>query len=436
MFTGPLLSTFLELPATIVLLVALSIINPIALWVFVLLLGLYFVLYQVFASRSRQRVVAVNQTSMMRNQFLVEMIGKMRAIRECSAQRVWLERFRAISASATMASFQAEQLSAAMVSISYFVMMFAALTIVTVSVPAVWSDTIASGALIASMILMWRVLSPVQTVFTNLTRLERVGEAVKQIDSLMKIQGERPDSAMVASARGVQGGLEFARVSFRYSLNTDPALIGVEFLIKPGQIVAVSGPNGGGKSTLLKLILGMYQPQAGAILLDNTDVRQLDPLELRRLVAYATHEVQLFRATLLQNLRMARPDASEAQVWEALQMAGAVEQINALPKGIEYRVGDNTNELGASLLQKLSLARAYLTQAPVLLIDESAAALDKTGDQAFVRTLEALRDKRTVIFITHRPSHMQLADLLLIFDKGYLRASGPPDKLLKQVTAA
>lgn len=436
LFTGPLASTVLELPATIVLLVALSIINPIALAVFLLMLGIFFVLYRIFESRARQRVALVNQTATIRNQFLVEMIGKMRAIRQCGAQTVWLERFRDVSAGATMAAFQAEQLSAFIASVSYLVMMISALTIVTVSVPAVWANAIPSGALIVSMILMWRVLTPAQTVFTNLTRLERVGEAVQQIDSLMKIQGERPDSAMLASTRGVEGGLEFARVSFRYSLNADPALIGVEFVIKPGQLVAVSGPNGGGKSTMLKLILGMYQPQAGAILLDNTDTRQLDPLELRRLVAYAPQEVQLFRATLLQNLRMSKPDATDQDVLEALSMAGALDQVNALPMGIDYRVGDNTNELGASLLQKLSLARAYLTQAPILLVDESAAGLDLAGDQAFMQSLELMRGKRTVIFITHRPSHMRMADILLIFDKGYLRASGPPEKLLKQVTAA
>jgi ATP-binding cassette subfamily B protein len=381
-------------------------------------------------------VVAVSRSVTKRNEFIVEMIGKMRIIRECGAQQVWLERFREISANATMAAYKAEQLSSLLVAISYFVMMLAALLIVSATVPAVIMQTVSAGALIASMLLMWRVLSPVQTIFTNMTRIERVRSAIRQIDGLMKIQGERQDTATSLVARGLEGAIEFARVSFRYSMNVDPALIGVEFRVAPGELIAISGPNGGGKSTLLKLILGMYQPQAGSILIDNVDLRQLDPIELRRSIAYAPQDIQLFRATIAQNLRLARPDASDDEVYQALDMAGALEQILALPNGLEYRVGDNTNELPSSLKQKLSLARAYLTRAPIMLFDEPGAGLDDYGDQKFMETLKALKGKATVLFISHRPSHIRLADTLLVMDKGYLRAAGPPDVLLKQAAAS
>jgi len=226
-----------------------------------------------------------------------------------------------------MASYKAEQLSSLLVSISYFVMMFSALMIVTATVPGVIAQTVSAGALIASMLLMWRVLSPIQTIFTNMTRIERVRSATRQIDNLMKIQGERQDTSTSLVSRGLQGRVEFARVSFRYSPNVDPALIGVEFNVSPGDLVAISGPNGGGKSTILKLILGMYQPQAGSILVDNVDIRQLDPLELRRLIGYAPQDTQLFRATIAQNLRLARPEATDDEVYQALDMAGALEQI-------------------------------------------------------------------------------------------------------------
>ena len=436
LFTGPLASTILESPATLVFLIALSIMNPISLIVFVIMVVVYALLYWIFSGLTHDRVAAVSRAVTKRNEFIVEMIGKMRIIRECGAQQLWLERFREISANATMASYKAEQVSSLLVSISYFVMMLSALMIVSATVPAVIMQTVSAGALIASMLLMWRVLSPIQTIFTNMTRIERVRSATRQIDSLMKIQGERQETATSLVSRGLEGAIEFARVSFRYSMNVDPALIGVEFRVAPGELIAISGPNGGGKSTLLKLILGMYQPQAGSILVDNVDLRQLDPMELRRSIGYAPQDTQLFRATIAQNLRLARPDASDDEVYQALDMAGALEQVLALPKGIEYRVGDNTNELPSSLKQKLSLARAYLTRAPIMLFDEPGAGLDDYGDQKFMETLQALKGKATVLFISHRPSHIRLADTLLVLDKGYLRAAGPPDVLLKQPTAA
>ena len=436
LFTGPLASTLLESPATLVFLIALSIMNPISLVIFAIMVVVYALLYWIFSGLTHDRVAAVSRAVTKRNEFIVEMVGKMRIIRECGAQQLWLERFREISANATMASYKAEQVSSLLVSISYFVMMLSALMIVSATVPAVIMQTVSAGALIASMLLMWRVLSPIQTIFTNMTRIERVRSATRQIDSLMKIQGERQETATSLVSRGLEGAIEFARVSFRYSMNVDPALIGVEFRVAPGELIAISGPNGGGKSTLLKLILGMYAPQAGSILVDNVDLRQLDPMELRRSIGYAPQDTQLFRATIAQNLRLARPDASDDEVYQALDMAGALEQIMALPKGIEYRVGDNTNELPSSLKQKLSLARAYLTRAPIMLFDEPGAGLDDYGDQKFMEALQALKGKATVLFISHRPSHIRLADTLLVMDKGYLRAAGPPDVLLKQPTAA
>lgn len=436
LFVGPLASTILESPATLILLVALSVINPIALLVFLIMVSIYAILYWIFSISSRDRVATVSKASTKRNEFLVEMIGKMRVVRECGAQTLWLERFRDISANATMASFKAEQLSSLLVGVSYFVMMLSAVFIVVATVPAVLMQTVSSGALIASMMLMWRVLTPIQTFFTNMTRVERVRSAARQIDGLMKIQGESQGSMSSLVTRGLEGSIEIARVSFRYSLNVDPALIGVEFKVAPGEMVAISGPNGGGKSTLLKLILGMYQPQAGAILIDDVDIRQLDPIELRRMIGYAPQDVQLFRATIAQNMRLARPDATDDEVYQALDMAGALEQVLSLPKGLEYRTGDNTNDLSASLKQKLSLARAYLTRAPIMLFDEPGSSLDEFGEEKLMETFRELKGKTTVIFISHRPNHIRLADTLLVLDRGYLRAAGPPSELLKQPTAA
>ncbi len=436
-FTGPLASTLLELPATLVLLIGLSIINPIALLLFVIMLAVYAVLFFVFLKRTNDRVADLGKASSKRTEFLIEMIAKMRNVRESGAQYMWLERMREVSANTAMSSFQAERLSSMLVGISYFVMMLSALGIVAFTTPAVFNQTLSSGALIASMLLMWRVLTPLQTLFTNMTRIERIRSAAKQIDSLMQIQTERPEEMSASPvSRHLDGRLEFARVSFRYSMHTDPALIGVEFKVQAGESIAITGANGSGKSTLLKLLMGMYTPQAGSILIDGVDIRQLDPLELRRIIGYAPQDTQFFRATIAQNLRLARPDATDDDIYQVLDMAGALSAVMALPNDINYRFGDSTNELPSTLKQKLLLARTYITRAPIMIFDEPGSGLDAEGDHKFVETLRSLKGKTTVLFISHRPSHIRLADTLLVFDKGYLRAAGPPNELLKQPVSA
>jgi ATP-binding cassette subfamily C protein LapB len=436
-FTGPLASTALELPATLVLLIGLSIINPIALVLFLILLAVYGLLFVVFLKRTNDSVSALGKASAKRTEFLIEMIAKMRYVRESGAQYMWLERMREVSATSAMSSFQSERLASMLVGISYFVMMLSALGIVAFTAPAVFDQTVSSGALIASMLLMWRVLTPMQTLFTNMTRIERIRNAATQINALMNIKTERPDEVSASPvSRNLDGRIEFARVSFRYSMNVDPAILGVEFKVQPGELVAITGANGSGKSTLLKLLMGMYSPQAGSILLDGVDIRQIDPLELRRLIGYAPQDTQFFRATIAQNLRLARPDATDDDIYQVLDMAGALDTVMTLQNGINYRFGDNTNELPSTLKQKLLLARTYITRAPIMVFDEPGSGLDAEGDHKFVETLKSLRGNTTVLFISHRPSHIRLADTLLVFDKGYLRAAGPPSELLKQPASA
>lgn len=436
-FTGPMAATLLELPALLVILVTLGIINPLSLPVFAVIALVYFGLYWWVEPISARLVAESGRASTRRNEFIVEMIGKMRTIRECGATHAWLDRFRDISAQATMTTFKAEKQSAMLVGVSYGIMMLAGLTIVTFTIPATLNHTVGPGALLASMILMWRILGPMQTAFINIPRIERIRSAVRQIETVMRIKGERQEFAISPVGRELKGKIDFGRVSFRYSPTVDPALVGVSATIQPGQIVAITGRNGSGKSSLIKLLLGLYQPQAGAILVDDIDIRQLDPVELRRLIGYAPQEPQFFRATIAQNLRLARPDATDEEVLEALEQAGALAQVQALPRGLDYRVGDNASaQIPSSLRGKLALARAYLTKAPIMLFDEPGAGLDNLGDTKFMEMLKRFRGNTTVLFITHRPSHMRLADTVMVFDSGYLRASGPPDEILKAPAAA
>ena len=437
MFTGPLASTLLELPAILVVLIALGIVNPISLLIFLIVALIYVGLYWWAEPVSARLVASSGHASTRRNEFIIEMINKMRTIRECGATLTWLDRFRDISAEATMATFNAEKQSSMLVGVSYGIMMLSGLAIVTFTVPLTLNQSVGPGALLASMILMWRILGPMQTAFINIPRIERIRSAIRQIETVMRIKGERQESANSPVGRSLQGKVDFGRVSFRYSPTVDPALVGVSASIQPGQIVAITGKNGSGKSSMIKLLMGLYQPQAGSILIDDIDIRQLDPIELRRLIGYAPQEPQFFRATIAQNLRLARPDATDQEVIEALDYAGALDQVQALPRGLDYRVGDNASaQIPSSLRGKLALARAYLTKAPIMLFDEPGAGLDNLGDMKFMEMIKRLRGNTTVLFITHRPSHMRLADVLMVFDGGYLRAAGKPEEILKAPAAA
>jgi ATP-binding cassette, subfamily C, bacterial LapB len=294
---------------------------------------------------------------------------------------------------------------------------------------AAMAGTMTIGALLTAMLLTWRALSPFQLFTVLLSRFEQMRRSFGDLDQLFRLPLER-DPALPAPSiqRQFRGHIGFSGVSLRYRADQDPALLGVTFDVAPGQIVGISGPNGSGKSTLLKLVAGLCRPQAGGVMLDGMDIRQIDPKELRLAVAYLPQQSRLFHGTVAQNLRIVQPTATEADLHAALDAAGALQDVLDLPNGLETRIGDRRNlHLPPSLVQRLAIARTLVRQAPVLLLDEPASYLDRISDERLVETLRSLRGRTTVILVSHRPSHLAIADRVFQLSNGRLVRETPAD---------
>lgn len=433
-FTGPLATVLFELPFFFLYVVLLGIIGGVLAWIPLLAILLFFVLGTLSAPAMRASVSLAGRAGSRRNEFVIETLGKMRVLKFLGAERLWVERYRDVSAKAAMASFRNAQLSARIAVYSQAIVVGSGLTALAVGVEQVFVNKMTVGALIAGMILVWRVLSPIQVAFLALARVEQIRTSIRQINALMNLKPERDPNVMVSPLRRLRGRVSFSRVSLRYTSDADPALVGVTFDVAPGEVVAVIGRNGSGKSTMLKLLAGLYLPQAGSIRIDGMDIRQVDPIELRHAIAYVPQICHLFFGTIAQNLRLAQPTATHEDLEMACQTAEVWDDIQKLPQGLETRVGDGRSEqISASMMQRLALARAYLKQASIVLFDEPVNGLDMQGDQAFVRAIERMRGKATVFVVTHRPSHIRLADGILLFDGGYLRLSGPAKDVLPKI---
>ena len=290
------------------------------------------------------------------------------------------------------------------------------------------------GALVACMILVWRVLIPLQVVFLSLTRFEQIMLGLKQIDRLMRLEPERRPGEAGDQHRTLKGEIAYHRVSLRYSPNADPALIGVDLRAQPGEIVAITGPNGSGKSTLLKLVAGLYQAQAGAVLIDGMDIRQLERGELRWAIASVPQNCDFFHGTIAQNLRLANPTASDEDLVRAARDAGVLDEIMRLSGGFETRLNDRLQrQLPNGFKQGLMLARAYVKDRSIYLLDEPGNHLDSEGDRALMRKLGELRGRATVFMVTHRPSHLRLADQVIFMDSGRILLYGPPEEVIPQL---
>ena len=405
---------------------------PLVAAVIFIVCGLY------FGRWSKRKSGQLASTMTERQTLLLETISKMRAIKLTGARNMWTDRFETASASTSAGIFHNALTQALIQSFGAAMSHLTALATLVVGVHMVIAETMSSGGLIATMLLIWRIISPLQASFMTLTRYWQLRSSSEQITSLLSSETESSEISQPCPVRNVKGAMRFSGVALRYSRHTEPAASGISFTLEPGETMAVVGKNGSGKSSVLKLAAGLYRPQVGSIQIDDFDIRQFDPLEYRKIVAYAPQMPQFFEGTIRDNLLYSNPVANQAEITHALEVAGLADTLEGLPKHIDTPlVVKGHTMLSYSLLIRLSLARAFIKQAPIVLLDEPINGLDFEGDFAFVSALEALRGKSTVMVVTHRPGHIRAVDKVLYLENGRTKFFGPlegaEDRLFKSL---
>jgi ABC transporter fused permease/ATP-binding protein len=229
----------------------------------------------------------------------------------------------------------------------------------------------------------------------------------------------------------VDGRIGYERVRFRYPTRPEVEVLqGVDLAVQPGQVVALVGPSGGGKSTLGALLSRLYDPVEGRVTLDGADLRDLDPAWLRRLVGVVSQEPVLFSTSILENVRYGRPEASEAEVRDALRAANALAFVEAFPEGLATRVGERGQQLSGGQKQRIAIARALLKDPRILLLDEATSALDAESEALVQEALGRLMKGRTSIVIAHRLSTVIGADRVVVVDGGQVAESGTHAELI------
>ncbi len=424
-FIGPMALAFLELPFIFIFLLTIGLIGgplvlvPIAMLVLYALVG-FFILPIIQQKASDDLTHTATKGS-----FVTETFNKMRTIKQLGAEEIWLERFRDISVGNALSGMRNNMVGAVAQTFAHVIMVAAGILTLTFGISRVFEETMTVGALVATMALVWRMLAPTQALFLALTKLNQINVSIKRLNQLFTLPSERNPYAS-SKLKEFEGHISFNRVSFRYAPEQDPAVMGVDLQIAPGEVIAFAGANSSGKSTIVKLLAGLYQPQVGRISLDGVDIRQIDPLELRKSIGYMPQYSELFHGTIRQNLLLAASTASEQQILEVCEWANLTDDINKLPDKLDTRIGDQMmQQLPAGFQQRLIMARAFLANAKIMIFDEPGNTLDEEGDKAFLEAVRRMRGKATVLMITHRPSHMRAADKVVLMNRGTVQTVGP-----------
>ena len=354
---------------------------------------------------------------------VIETLGAIEHVKHLNAASQLQRKWESLVQYVAHESLVTRLLSSLAINFAVWVQAIVAIVVLIVGVYLAGENKLTMGGIIACVTLAGRAVGPLSQLAGLLTRYHTAMSALGALNKIMEAPVERASGQAFVSRQRLDGRIEFRGVSFRYPEQEVDALRDLSFGIAPGDRVAVIGRMGSGKSTFAKLLVGLYHPRAGNVLVDGIDTRQIDPADLRRNIGYMPQNVLLFSGTVRQNLLLGAPEAGDDAMLRAARVVGLDEHVNRHPKGYDLMVGERGESLSGGQRQAVSLARA-------LLLDEPTAAMDMGSEEQFKQRLAAALQGRTLIVVTHRDSMLSIVDKLIVMDGGRVVAAGPKAEVL------
>lgn len=428
-------TAMIDLPFALIFIAVMAWISPwmvlpvVAAFVLILVIGF------ILQHRLHELSESTYQASAQRNATLVEALTGIETIKTQAAEGVIQARWERVNLFLARTNVRMRALSSHASYGTQWLSQIVSLSVILIGVHLISQRELTMGALIACTTLASRALAPAGQIVGLLMQYQGARTALESLDRIMAQPVEREPGAAFLHRREIRGDIELRDVRFAYPGRDDPVLDGISLKIARGEKVALIGRVGSGKTTIQKLMLGLYQPTSGAVLLDGIDLRQLDPADVRRNLGYVSQDVTLFYGSLRDNITMGLPYADENAVLAAADTACMLDFVNRHPKGFDMPVGERGELLSGGQRQSVGIARAVLHNAPLLLLDEPTSAMDFSTEAQVTRKVTEFAQGKTVVLVTHRTSMLALVDRVIVVDQGKVVADGPRDRILEALQA-
>ncbi len=429
--TSASVTAFIDLPFALLFMLVIALIA----WplIFPLLFGIVVVV--VYAYILQHKMHDLSETTYragaLRNATLVESLSALETIKTQGAEAVMQSKWEKSVAFVARVNNRMRFLAAAATNGALEIQQLLNVLVVVVGVYLIADNQLSMGGLIACTMLSSRALAPLGQLVGLLMQYHNAKVALTSLEQVMKNPVERPADASFVHRPELKGDIEFRDVQFNYPNSQIAALKGITCRVRAGEKVVVIGRIGSGKTTLQKLLLGLYLPTSGSVSIDGVDLRQLDPAYLRRNIGYVAQDVTLFYGTLRDNIAIGAPYADDAAIVAAAEVGGLSDFVNRHPDGFDMMIGERGDSLSGGQRQGVAIARAFLMDPPILLLDEPTSAMDFSSEQQFKQRLKALAAHKTVLIVTHRNSLLDLADRVIVIDDGRVVADGPRDQVIQ-----
>ena len=429
--TSSTMLTLIDLPFLVLFLIFIFYIGGWLVMVPLVIIPIALVLGYSAQRRLRPMIENVMRGSAKKSANLVESMVGIETIKtltaESRAQRIWEQAVGYVS----QWGLASRMTSNSTLMTVNFLQQLAMVAIVVAGAYLIADQKLTLGGLIACSILNSRALAPLGQLASLLTTYDHAEAALKSLDEIMDLPVERPAGERFLQEHEFTGALQFQNVEFSYPGQPRPSLAGLSVRIAAGEKVGIIGRVGSGKSTFARLALGLYDPGRGAITYDGFDVKQLDPDSLRRAIGYVSQDVTLFYGSMRENIALGLTGVGDPAIVAAADKAGILGYINAHPEGLSMTVGERGETLSGGQRQALGLARMFLRDPPILVLDEPTSAMDQGSEARIKELLASFARNKTVILTTHKMSMLDLVDRILVLDQGRLVADGPKAQILE-----
>jgi len=432
-FSSASLAAIVDLPfAAIFLIVTYFIGSYLVLVPIVIMIAI--LCYTFFIKEPLQNAIkSTFEASAAKNGILIESLSSLETIKTLGAsghvQWSWEEATGEIA----NRSIKSKIITTSITTVTSFLVQLNTIAIIVLGVYMIQDTHLTMGGLIAAVMLSSRAIAPMGQVASLAANFEQTKTAYQSLSKIMEMPVERPEGKKFVRRNSFDGKIEFKNVSFTYPDTTKGSLDRINFVIQPGEKVGIIGKNGSGKTTLQKIILGLYAPTEGSVLIDGIDINQIDPADLRRNIGYVPQDVVLFKGTVRENIVQKAPYVDDMQIIKAAKVSGVDEYVNAHPLGFDMPVFERGDGISGGQRQSIAVARAFLLDSPIILLDEPTNSLDNTVESKLKVNLKTNTINRTMLLVTHRTSMLDLVNRLIVMDNGKILLDGPRDEVLARL---
>jgi ATP-binding cassette subfamily C protein LapB len=429
--TSATLTTFIDIPFALVFLVVIWLIG--GPMVYVPLVAIPIMLFTGLAVQPQlKRLIQESQEDgHHKHAILVETLSGLETIKSLGAGALMRRRWQEAVVHQSNVGLKSRMLAQLATNVANTAQQFVQVGVVTLGAFLVNEGQLGFGSIIACTILAGRAIAPMAQITQLLTRMNQTVLSYRTLDKLMNQEREHAHGRVFLSRPDFQGAIEFRNVTFTYPGAAKPTLQNVSFQIAPKEKVAVIGKVGSGKTTVSKLILGLYQPDSGSVLIDGVDVRQIDPSDLRRALGVVLQDIWLIGGTVKQNIALGGSFPTDEEILRAAQIAGVDDFVKQHPQGYGMLLGERGEGLSGGQRQAIAVARALLGKPKILLFDEATSAMDLGAETALLQRLGTEIADCTFVTITHKASLLQIVDKIVVIDQGRVAMQGTPEQLMK-----